>query len=303
MEFGQVKNIATAFPTVRWGDKAKKSWKASKTFARRQPLGAASALFLIAMTLAAAFPALLTSGGPYAIHPLESFQSPSAHNLAGTDQIGRDVFTRLIYGARISLQVGIMTVGIGLTTASLLGILSGFVGGTFDTIVQRVSDALQTIPGIVLAMALVSLLQPSLTNVMFAISFVIIPFNQRVVRSAVLSIKENPYIEAAKVIGGGRMRIMLVHILPNVVAPIIVLASILFGFAILTEASLSFLGLGTPPPTPSWGMMLSEGRQFTENAWWLSIFPGLAITLAVLAFNLFGDALRDVLDPRLRGSR
>jgi ABC-type dipeptide/oligopeptide/nickel transport system permease subunit len=273
------------------------------SFARRRPLGAVSAFFLLVMTVAAVFAEVVSPYGPYQINPIDSFVGPSWGHLFGTDQIGRDVFSRVVFGSRISLQVGIMAVGIGLTTASVVGILSGYIGGRFDTVVQRISDAVQTIPGIVLAMALVSILQPSLTNVMFAISIVIIPFNQRVVRSAVLSIKENTYVEAARAIGASRTRIMFAHILPNVVAPIIVLASVLFGFAILTEAGLSFLGLGTPPPTPSWGMMLSgEGRQFMESAPWLSIFPGLAITLAVLAFNLFGDALRDALDPRLRGT-
>ncbi|MBI2171718.1 MAG: ABC transporter permease [Chloroflexi bacterium] len=292
-----------ALRTTTWGQRLRRSWTGGMSFVRRRPLGAISAFFLLVMTFAAVFAEVIAPYGPYQINPIDSFVGPSRSHLFGTDQIGRDVFSRVVFGSRISLQVGIMAVGIGLTTASFVGILSGYIGGRFDTVMQRISDALQTIPGIVLAMALVSILQPSLTNVMFAISFVIIPFNQRVVRSAVLSIKENTYIEAARAIGASRTRIMFAHVLPNVVAPIIVLASILFGFAILTEAGLSFLGLGTPPPTPSWGMMLSgEGRQFMESAPWLSIFPGVAITLAVLAFNLFGDALRDALDPRLRGT-
>ncbi|MBI4312666.1 MAG: ABC transporter permease [Chloroflexi bacterium] len=286
-----------------WGQRLSDAWKAVMTFSRRKPLGAISGFFLILMAIAAVFAEVVAPYGAYQINPIDSFQGPSVRHFFGTDQIGRDVFSRVVFGSRISMEVGIIAVGIGLTVASFLGILSGYIGGKFDTIVQRISDALQTIPGIILAMALVSILQPSLTNVMFAISFVIIPFNQRVIRSAVLSVKENTYIEAARAIGAGQLRIMFGHVLPNVAAPIIVLASVLFGFAILTEASLSFLGLGTPPPTPSWGMMLSgEGRQFMESAPWLSIFPGLAITLAVLAFNLFGDALRDVLDPRLRGT-
>jgi peptide/nickel transport system permease protein len=273
-------------------------------FAKSKPLGAISASYLVLMLLLAVFAGVVTPYGPYDINPVNSLNGPSLSHLMGTDQIGRDLLTRVLYGARISLQVGIMTVGIGLTIASCVGIASGFWGGILDKLIQRVSDALQTLPSIILAMALVSVLSPSLTNVMLAISFAIIPFNQRVVRGATLSVKENTYIDAARAIGAGQFRIMTFHILPNVLGPIIVLASVLFGYAILVEAGLSFLGLGTPPPTPSWGRMLSgDGRQFMEVAPWLTIFPGLAITLAVMAFNLFGDALRDILDPRMRGGR
>jgi peptide/nickel transport system permease protein len=287
---------------LRQREKINTSWITLTRFVREKPLGAVSGAYLILMIVLALGADIVTPYGPYDIAPLESLQGPSFSHLMGTDQIGRDVLTRVLHGSRISMQVGIMAVGIGLSIASFMGIASGFWGGAFDKVVQRFSDSLQTIPSIILAMAMVSILRPSLTNVMLAISFAIIPFNQRVVRGATLAVKENSYIDAARAIGAGQFRIMRHHILPNVMAPIIVLASVLFGYAILVEAGLSFLGLGTPPPQPSWGMMLSgDGRQFMEVAPWLTIFPGLAITLAVMAFNLFGDAIRDVLDPRLRG--
>ena len=271
--------------------------------AAQKPLGAIAGVFLIIMILAAVFAELVAPYGPYEIDPRNGFLSPSATYLMGTDQIGRDHFSRIVFGARVSLQVGGLAVGIGMTIATLVGATSALVGGRTDAVIQRFSDALQTIPGIILAMALVSVLGPSTLNVMLAITVVIVPFNQRVVRGATLGIKENVYIEAARAVGASETRILFRHILPNVMATVIVLSSLVFGFAILIEAALSFLGLGTPPPTPSWGMMLSsDGRDFMERAPWLTIFPGLAITFAVLAFNLFGDALRDILDPRLRGT-
>jgi len=227
--------------------------------------------------------------------------SPSWQHPFGTDDIGRDVFSRIIHGTRISLWVGLLAVGIGTFAGAIVGLVSGYWEAWVDLILQRVMDALMAIPGLILALAIVSVLTPSTTNAMLAIAVVIIPGNSRIVRGAVLSAKQNPYVEAAQALGCPHRWIILRHILPNVTAPILIIASIWLGNAILIEASLSFLGLGTQPPTPSWGLMLSStGRAFMEQAPWLAIFPGLAISLAVLAFNLFGDTLRDAWDPKLR---
>jgi peptide/nickel transport system permease protein len=208
----------------------------------------------------------------------------------------------VIYGARISMYVGILATMLGTSIGALTGLLSGFLGGKVDQIVQRFADVMFTIPGLVLAMAIVTMLGPSMLNVIIAIAIPRIPDTNRVIRSAVLSVKESLYIDAAHAIGCANGRIMLQHILPNVTAPYIVIASAGLSGAILVEASLSFLGLGVPPPAPSWGRMLStEGMRFFETAAWMAIFPGVFISAAVFGANLFGDALRDVLDPKLRG--
>jgi peptide/nickel transport system permease protein len=270
---------------------------------RRKPLGAASAAIVVALVLTAIFADVLAPFDPIETHPEIRLQAPSRAHLFGTDDIGRDVFSRIIHGARISLWVGLLAVGIGTVAGMIIGLLCGYWEGRLDLILQRVMDAVQAIPGLVLALAIVSVLKPSTTNAMLAIAIVIIPGNSRIVRGAVLSTKQNRYVEAAQAIGCRHPRIILSHILPNVTAPILVIASIWLGNAILIEATLSFLGLGTQPPTPSWGLMLSStGRAFMEQAPWLAIFPGLAISLAVLGFNLFGDTLRDAWDPKLRRS-
>ncbi|HEY3065373.1 MAG TPA: ABC transporter permease [Methylomirabilota bacterium] len=271
---------------------------------RRKPLGAVSALVIAALVATAIFADLLAPYDPLEARPEIRLAAPSAEHPFGTDDIGRDVLSRVIHGARISLWVGLLAVGIGTVAGMLIGLVCGYWEGRLDLALQRVMDALMAIPGLVLALAIVSVLRPNTTNAMLAIAIVIIPGNARIVRGAVLSAKQNRYVEAAQAMGCRHLRILARHILPNVTAPILVIASIWLGNAILIEASLSFLGLGTQPPTPSWGLMLSStGRAFMEQAPWLAIFPGLAISLAVLGFNLFGDTLRDAWDPRLRGSR
>lgn len=276
-------------------------WRNLCTFTRRQPLGVASGLLICVLVFTAIFADVIAPYDPLETRPDIRLLSPRLQHPFGTDDIGRDVLSRVIYGARISLWVGLLAVGIGTFVGTIIGLISGYWEGAVDLWLQRVMDALMTIPGLILALAIISVLTPNTTNAMLAIAIVIIPGNSRIVRGTVLSAKQNPYVEAARALGCGHIRIISSHILPNVTAPILIIASIWLGNAIFIEASLSFLGLGTQPPTPSWGLMLSStGRAFMEQAPWLAIFPGLAISLAVLGFNLFGDTLRDIWDPKLR---
>jgi peptide/nickel transport system permease protein len=268
---------------------------------RRKPLGAFSAALLVLIVFTAIFADVLAPYDPLETHPEIRLSAPSWAHPFGTDDIGRDVMSRIIYGSRISLWVGLLAVGIGTAAGMTIGLLCGYCEGKLDLITQRFMDAIQAIPALVLALAIVSVLKPNTTNAMLAIAIVIIPGNSRIVRGAVLTAKQNRYVEAAQAMGCRHPRIIASHILPNVTAPILVIASIWLGNAILIEATLSYLGVGTQPPTPSWGLMLSStGRAFMEQAPWLAIFPGLAISLAVLGFNLFGDTLRDAWDPKLR---
>ena len=268
---------------------------------RRKPLGAVSAGIILLLILTAIFASVLAPYDPLETRPDIRLQPPGREHLFGTDDIGRDVLSRIIYGSRISLWVGLLAVGIGTMAGMVVGLVCGYWEGRIDLVLQRVMDAVQAIPGLILALAIVSVLTPNTTNAMLAIAMVIIPGNSRIVRGAVLSAKQNRYVEAAEALGCRHLHILVRHILPNVTAPILIIASIWLGNAILIEATLSFLGVGTQPPTPSWGLMLSStGRAFMEQAPWLAIFPGFAISLAVLAFNLFGDTLRDAWDPKLR---
>ena len=274
------------------------------TVIKRKPLGMISAALIIILVFTAIFANVLAPYDPLAAQPEIRLAAPSWAHPFGTDDIGRDVLSRVIYGSRISLWVGLLAVGIGTSVGMVVGLVSGYWEGRLDLILQRIMDALMTIPGLILALAIVSVLRPSTTNAMLAIAVVIIPGNSRVVRGAVLSAKQNRFVEAAQAIGCRDYRIIATHILPNVTAPILILASIWLGNAILIEASLSFLGVGTQPPDPSWGLMLSStGRAFMEQAPWLAVFPGAAISLAVFGFNLFGDTLRDAWDPKLRRNR
>jgi len=292
--------VAPFEPPAAAPSRARALWDVIK----RKPLGALSAAVIAALVLTAIFADVLAPYDPEATQPEIRLSAPSRDHPFGTDDIGRDVLSRVIHGSRISLWVGLLAVGIGTAAGMVIGLLSGYCEGRVDLVLQRVMDAIQAIPGLVLALAIVSILRPSTTNAMLAIAVVIIPGNSRIVRGAVLSAKQNRYVEAAHAIGCRHPRIILSYILPNVTAPILIIASIWLGNAILIEASLSFLGLGTQPPTPSWGLMLSStGRAFMEQAPWLAIFPGLAISLAVLGFNLFGDTLRDAWDPKLRQGR
>ena len=269
----------------------------------RSPVGAGSSLVIFGLIVAALLAPVISPFDPQGISR-DKFVAPGeAGHLLGTDGIGRDILTRLIFGARISLYAGFLTVGFGTLVGAIVGLVSGFAGGWVDLTIQRVVDAIQSFPAILLAMSIVSVIGPSTTNGVLAIAVVVAVNNSRVVRGAVFSIKENTYIEAARSIGASPLRVMMRHVLPNVVAPILILISAGFGSAILIEGALSFLGLATQPPTPSWGLMVSRGRDSIETSPWLALFSGLAIAITVLSFNLLGDVVRDVLDPRLRGSR
>lgn len=269
----------------------------------RTPVGAGSAVVILILVAIALLAPVISPFEPQAISR-DRFVAPGeVGHLLGTDQIGRDILARIIFGARISLYAGFLTVTFGTLAGALIGLVSGFAGGWIDLTIQRVVDAIQSFPAILLAMSIVSVIGPSTTNGVLAIAVVVAVNNSRVVRGAVFSVKENTYIEAARSIGASPLRVMVRHVLPNVVAPILILVSAGFGSAILIEGALSFLGLATQPPTPSWGLMVSDGRAVIQTSPWLALFSGLAIAITVLSFNLLGDVVRDVLDPRLRGSR
>jgi ABC-type dipeptide/oligopeptide/nickel transport system permease subunit len=271
--------------------------------ARRKPLGAASLAVIIVLVLMALFAGAIAPYGPLELST-DTLVAPSAYHLMGTDEIGRDVFSRVLYGARVSLYVGLIAVTLGTLGGSLIGLISGYFGGWTDSLIQRLIDIVMAFPGLVLALVVISILGTGTTKSMVAIAVVLIPSAARVVRGVVLSLKERPFVESARAIGGTNLHILRRHVMTNTFAPVIILVSITLGNAILIEASLSFLGLGTPLPKPSWGAMLAgSGRRYMEQAPWLALFPGIAISLTVLAFNLLGDAVRDLLDPRLRGSR
>lgn len=227
-------------------------------------------------------------------------QEPSLAYPFGTDNLGRDILSRVIYGTQVSITVGLIAVAIALGVGTTLGTIAAFYGGRIDAIIMRIIDIMLAFPGILLAIAIVATLGPSLNNTMIAVGISTIPAYARTARSSVLAVKENEYVEAARCIGLPDYRLIVRHVLPNIVAPIIVLSTVNVGTAILSAAGLSYLGLGAQPPTPEWGAMLAEARSYLRDAWWMATFPGLAIMLIVLAVNLMGDGLRDVLDPRLR---
>ena len=273
-----------------------------KRFARRKPAGAVSAVVLILLALTALFAPMIATHDPIRDQvAAERLEAPSSSHLMGTDNLGRDVFSRVVYGARISLQVGFFAIGLGTTVGLIIGVLSGYLGGKLDLVVQRLVDVLMGFPFIILAMLLVVALGASLLNVGIALSVAIVPRMVRLSRSSTLSVKEEMYVLAAMTVGVNLPRMVLVHILPNTLGPVFVLATGALGGVIVAEAGLAFLGLGIPPPSPSWGGMLNVGaRGYMEAAPWMVLFPGIALSVGVFAFALLGDALRDVLDPRLR---
>ena len=285
--------------------------KAAVTFARRKPLGGIGGVIFLGMIIAAILAGFIAPFDPLKQHLFQRYVEPGTENtgaeggtfLLGTDNMGRDTLSRLLFGARISLYVSLVSVAIGSTAGAIVGIFSAFRGGTLDLILQRVIDAMLSFPGIILALGIMAMLGPSLRNVIIVLVIYFTPAATRIMRSAALSVKETVYVDAARAIGASEWRIMFRHIAPNCMATFIIFATMNLGIAIVVEASLSFLGVGSPPDLPTWGGTLAiAGQQQLEVSPWLLMFPCLAITIAVLGLNLLGDALRDVLDPRLRGT-
>jgi len=278
-------------------------WRALWRFARKKPLGAAGGVVTLVIALTAVSADFITTYDPIATDAAHTLARPSADHWFGSDHLGRDIYSRIVHGARVSLVVGLASTLLGSVLGGIVGLLSGYAGGKTDLVAQRVLDILQGLPLLVLALVMSAALGPSIPNVILAISIPIVPRAARVVRSSVLSIREMQYIEAARGVGLGHLRIAFRHVLPNTVGPFIVLCTAQLGSAILVEAALSFLGLGVPEPYPSWGRMLSvSAAEYAQKAPHLVLFPGAAISLAVFGSNLLGDALRDTLDPRLRGA-
>ena len=276
-------------------------WGQAGFLARRYPLGAVGAILVLLFVLTALFANVIAPHDPLSTNSRASLARPDSIYWLGADFMGRDMFSRIVYGARISLAVAVGATLLGGILGVLIGLLSGFIGGWIDLATQRLMDIMQSLPLLVMALVMAASLGPSLENTIIAIAIPLVPSVARVVRSSTLSLREQPFVEAARAIGMGEMRIALRHVLPNTLAPLIVLGTAQLGSAILTEASLSFLGLGIPEPYPSWGRMLSESAaEYVRTAPWLVIFPGVAISLTVFGTNLLGDALRDILDPRQR---
>lgn len=285
----------------RAGARATGYWGRFLYLVRRYPLGAGGAVIVLLMVIAALFAEHIAFHDPLRTLPASSLAPPSADHIMGADFMGRDVWSRIIHGARVSLAVGIGSTVLGCLIGVIIGLMSGYLLGWFDLVIQRIIDIMQALPLLVMALVMAAALGPSLQNTIIAISIPLIPHVARVIRSNTLSLREMPFVEAARAQGMGEIRIMVRHILPNTTAPLIVLGTAQLGAAILTEASLSFLGLGVPEPHPSWGRMLSESAaEYVRTAPWLVIFPGLAISIAVFGTNLLGDAMRDILDPRQR---
>ncbi len=272
-------------------------------FVTRKPVGALSAAIVIAMLLMTVFAEHIA---PYAYDETvrgARMKPPSAAHWLGTDNLSRDIWSRVVFGARISITVGFATIALGTLIATALGVTSGYCGGAYDLVVQRIVDAWMSFPYLVIILSVMAVLGPGLLNVILSLSIIVAATGSRVIRSATIAIAQNAYVEAARAMGATHTRIVVRHILPNVTATIIILSTIGLGGIILAESALSFLGFGVPPPYPSWGSMLSgSGRTYMYRAPWMAVWPGVAISLAVFAFNMLGDALRDVLDPRLRGA-
>jgi peptide/nickel transport system permease protein len=293
--------VAVAAPAARPSPDG--VWVTLLRFCRKKPLGAAGGVIMLLIAFAAIFANVLQTHDPIATDAAVTLARPSATHWLGTDHLGRDIYSRILHGARVSLLVGLGSTLVASLLGGVIGLLSGYVGGKTDLVVQRVMDILQGLPLLVLALVMAAALGPSIPNVILAISIPIMPRAARVIRSSVLSIREFQYVEAARALGLTHLRIAFRHILPNTVGPFIVLGTAQLGSAILVEAALSFLGLGVPEPYPSWGRMLSvSAAEYAQKAPHLVLFPGIAISLAVFGANLLGDALRDTLDPRLRGA-
>jgi peptide/nickel transport system permease protein len=279
-------------------------WDVLVRLVKTKPLGLIGGIIVLVMVVAAIGAPVFAPYDYKEIVASERLKAPSTTYFFGTDNLGRDMFSRILWGARISLWVGFAAVALATTAAALIGITSAYFGGWFDTIAQRIVDAAQALPGLILILTIMAVLGTGTVNVILAIAFGSAVSGSRIIRSAALSIKAQPYMEAARTLGASNGRMIFQHILPNVMAPAITLATLGLGTAILVESSLSFLGFGVPPDVPTWGGMLSgAGRRWMLQAWWMALFPGLILSLTIYGFNMLGDAMRDLLDPRLRGSR
>ncbi|MGB3329826.1 MAG: nickel transporter permease [Thermomicrobiales bacterium] len=255
-------------------------------------------IIVILLVLIAIFGPLFAPHDPLEMAMANQFKPPSRTHWMGTDDFGRDVLSRLIYGSRQSLMVGVVSIAIGATVGMTIGLISGYVGGRTDMVVQRLIDVMLAFPDLLLALAIVAILGPSLINVMIAVGIGSIPVYSRLIRGQVLALKEKEYVESAQASGALPLRIIVAHILPNSLSPLIIMASLGIAGAILTGAALSFIGMGAQPPAPEWGAMLSSGRSYLRHEWWIATFPGLALAVTAFGFNLLGDGLRDALDPR-----
>jgi peptide/nickel transport system permease protein len=298
---------AVATPTlapVRGGARRQRSLvRGVGRFVRRKPLGAIGAVIVIAMLVMAGFAEWIAPHGYDDSIRGARMKPPSAQHWLGTDNLSRDMWSRVVHGARVSVTVGFATIALAMLLATAVGVSSAYFGGAWDLIVQRVVDAWLSFPYLIIILSVMAVLGPGLLNVVLSLSVLIAATNSRVIRGATLGVMQHSYIEAALAMGAGHARLILRHVLPNIVATVIILATIGLGAVILAESALSFLGFGVPPPHPSWGSMLSgSGRTYMFRAPWMAVWPGVAISLAVFGFNMLGDALRDVLDPRLRGS-
>ncbi len=281
-------------------ERRSKGWRFTLHLISNNPLMVVGLVIILGLILMAIFASLISPYDPFKINPPERLKPPGSIHLLGTDVAGRDVFSRIVYGSRITLQIGITVIVLALLIGYIFGILAGFFGGAVDEILMRLTDIFMSFPYLVLAMGLTVALGPSLENAMLAMAIVWWPTYARLVRSEVLRLRERTFIYASKGLGATNIFIMMRHIFPNSWMPVVVQASLDFGRVIMYAASLSFIGLGAQPPTPEWGAMISDGRSFLEQAWWYPTFPGLAIMVTIFGFNLMGDGLRDILDPRLR---
>lgn len=281
----------------RWAEQA----RLTRAALRRNPLGSVGFLLLVGMIVVAIFAHQIAPYDPFLPKVAERLQPPSLAHPFGTDTMGRDILSRVIHGSRISLRVAALVLAIALGVGAAVGAAGGYLGGLFDEVVMRVTDIFLAFPPLILALAVNAGLGPGIESAMFAVAFSWWPGYARTIRAQVLSAKNNLYVEAARAVGATHSRVLLLHVLPNCVSPTIVQLTLDAGYVVLTTAGLSFVGLGAQPPTPEWGFMVSEGRKFILSQWWSPTFPGLAICLLVMGFNLFGDFLRDLLDPRLRG--
>lgn len=297
MANAELPQLATTNAEFTLATTSKRQWL--RRAVRNRPFMLGLCLLLI-IVFTAVFPQLFTPYNPIKVNVPERLQAPNMLHPFGTDQYGRDILSRVMYGGRISLVMGVVPILLSAVIGTILGSIAGYAGRWVDLLLMRIMDAWVAFPTILLAMAIVTILGPGLINIMVAIGVAWIPYYTRMVRGSVLEIRELTYIEAAQVIGTGPLRMVRLHILPNIVAPIIVMCSMGIAGAILTGASLSFIGLGPQAPTPEWGVILADGRQFIRAGWWIGMFPGIAIALTVLGANLLGDGLRDLFDPRMR---